>query len=143
MVWAGLFSGLDLLPVAAYTESNAAGFENAAEVLMPYVQRDAHGNIQALWKEAQPDASEFLAPEHPEIEAFMRLDSGIAEAGAFSDWQMVRVIEDLIDLLIRKNLIVLTELPQAVQQKLLLQRRMRERVFGSVSVEDDSGREIF
>lgn len=47
-----------------------------------------------------------------------------------SDLAMVRVVEDLIELLISKSVITLNELPPPVQQKLLARHKMRrEGVF--------------
>lgn len=108
---------------------------------MPYIQRDANGKIEALWKEARPGAQEYLPLSHPDIESFLAA-AGEGNAGSnaeVNDLQMVRVIEDVVDLLIRKNLIVLTELPPVVQHKLLQRRRMRERLFGGVSVIEEEG----
>jgi hypothetical protein len=42
-----------------------------------------------------------------------------------SDREMIRVYEDLIDLLIGKNLLLLTDLPPAAQDKLLRRKRLR------------------
>lgn len=47
---------------------------------------------------------------------------------AESDQSMVRVLEDLIDTLIGKNLISFTDLPDAAQAKLLERRSLRRSV---------------
>jgi hypothetical protein len=42
-----------------------------------------------------------------------------------SDREMIRVYEDLVDLLVHKNLVLLTDLPIPAQQKLLRRKRLR------------------
>lgn len=112
---------------------------------MPYVQRNKDGEIVALWKERHESAMEFLPPSDPAVHAFV--EAGQADgADGFSlasDLQMVRVIEDVIDLLIAKQVIVLTDLPLAVQQKLLRQRARRERLLKDVSVIDEEEKGLF
>lgn len=110
---------------------------------MPYVQRNENGDIVALWKERQATATEFLSASDPTVRAFIENEHADAADGfaVASDLQMVRVIEDVIDLLISKQVIALTDLPLAVQQKLLRQRARRERLLTGVSVinEDEKG----
>lgn len=100
---------------------------------MPYVQRDPAGKILALTSE--PGASgEILPAEHPEVLQFLsQTPSGSSElnlAFLMEDLKMIRAIEDVIDLLISKNVIIFSELPVAVQQKILKKRGYRERLFG-------------
>lgn len=112
---------------------------------MPYVQRDELGRLIGLLKEPGDSGGEFLSAAHPEVLAFLS-EGEEGEDGQFSpltDLQMVRVIEDLIDLLIAKNLIVLTDLPTAVQKKLLHQRTRRASLFGDVSMPEDDEKGLF
>jgi hypothetical protein len=44
------------------------------------------------------------------------------------DADFVRVLEDIIDLLIVKNVITITELPAEAQAKLMARRHFRDRV---------------
>ncbi|MGE5471151.1 MAG: tryptophan synthase subunit beta like protein [Bacteroidota bacterium] len=104
---------------------------------MPYVNRNEAGEIKSVSKEKPDVESEFLAPDTPELLAFLDAVTQTTADQDFSlsaDLHMVRVIEDLINLMISKRLIVLTELPVAVQHKLLEQRARRERHVGSVSI---------
>jgi hypothetical protein len=48
------------------------------------------------------------------------------QALAKSDIEMIRVIEDLIELLIHKQLINFTDLPDATQQKILKRKKIRD-----------------
>lgn len=52
---------------------------------------------------------------------------------------MVRIVEDLIDLLIQKNLILLTDLPQVAQNKLLARKHLRDRFRPEPSLLVDEG----
>ncbi|MCX7164210.1 MAG: hypothetical protein WCI19_11380 [Betaproteobacteria bacterium] len=103
---------------------------------MPHVQRHPDGSIAALTAEAGP-ADEFLPAEHPEVLQFLvrHQDSGSPDAGGLAllleDLKLIRVIEDLIDLLIAKNVIIFSELPVAVQQKIMKKRGYREKLFGA------------
>lgn len=110
---------------------------------MPFVVRDAHGAVVGLLKESDDSAAEFLPPDHPEVAAFV---AETVEPGSFplqADVAMIRVIEDVIDLLIAKNVIVLTDLPPVVQEKLLRRRNRRTELFGGMTVLDDEGKGLF
>ena len=95
---------------------------------MPYVQRDAHGLIRALSRDAEPGA-EFLPADAPEVLAFLRAD---ADAGqqrfASLDADLVRVLEDLVDALVSRNLLRITDLPPQAQHKLFERKHFRERM---------------
>ena len=102
---------------------------------MPYVMRNPQGEIVALYKHAEA-GSEYLSSDAPEVLAFF---SDTAKGEGFSlqdDLAMIRVIEDVIELLIAKNLIVLTDLPPAVQKKLLLQQNRRAKLFKELSLDE-------
>lgn len=105
---------------------------------MPYVQRNAEGMVVGLMREEGESAQEYLAPAHPEVMAFLS-EAVPGQESQFSprtDLEMVRVIEDLVDLLIAKNVIVLTDLPEAVQRKLLSQRNRRSRLFDGMGLDE-------
>ena len=44
-----------------------------------------------------------------------------------SDVEMIRVLEDLIAVLVEKNLITLTDLPYVAQKKILTRQKIREK----------------
>ena len=94
---------------------------------MPYVRRDASGLVESLHRSA--DASgEFLSDDHADVLAF--IGGPHAEPQTFDrlDADFVRVIEDLIDTLIVKNLVNITDLPEQAQAKLFARKSFRERV---------------
>jgi hypothetical protein len=102
---------------------------------MPYVERDAQGKISLLTND-KGRTGEFLPVEHPEVLHFLSMSPGQAQGKAsdmemlMSDLKLIRVIEDIIDLLIAKRVIIFSELPLAVQQKILQKRGKREKLFG-------------
>jgi hypothetical protein len=103
---------------------------------MPYIQRNEQHRIVALTAAAEPGA-EFLPVDDPEVIDFLvALPENAADNGKntdllLSDLKLIRVIEDVINLLVSKNLIMFSELPSAVQEKILKQRGYRDRFFGS------------
>jgi hypothetical protein len=100
---------------------------------MPYVVRSKDSSIIALLKEPPHDNAEFLGPDHPEIATFIAESHAhtARQALAESDLEITRVIEDLVQLLVEKNTIMFTELPPAVQQKLLNREKLRSSLHES------------
>jgi len=58
-----------------------------------------------------------------------------------SDLEIARVTEDLIYLLVQKNVILFTELPEIVQDKLLSREKLRDKLSGAIisPLSDDEG----
>lgn len=105
---------------------------------MRYVARNAHGQICAVYDAPLDGAHEALAPDHPDLRAFL----GLAERPAAgrlqeSDLALVRVIEDLVDLLVDKGVILFTDLPAPAQEKLLDRGRLRRALSAPAVVDDD------
>lgn len=112
---------------------------------MPYVHRDALGRIDSLHRGPSAEAREFLADAHPEVQSFIGRPRQTGGNEGFSqlDAGFVRVLEDLIDVLIARNVINITDLPQGAQGKLFARKSFREsaqrhslRLFGDVSQPD-------
>ncbi|WP_439135963.1 hypothetical protein [Pseudomaricurvus sp.] len=101
---------------------------------MPYAIRNAKGHIIALLNEPAVGAEEFVSANHPDIDLFLNSDGDLNPkfALAESDRDIARVTEDLIHLLVAKNVILFTELPSPVQQKLLNREKLRSSLQGSV-----------
>jgi hypothetical protein len=93
---------------------------------MPYVRRDAAGQIVALSIEAF-EGFEHLATDSPEIAAFEQRLGAVRSQLHESDLDVIRVLDDVVNLLIEKNLIRFTDLPPAAQRKLSERRGLRER----------------
>lgn len=102
---------------------------------MPYIKRDAAGEIVSLHREPVPGAADFLNYDDPQIDAFL----GVEEKVRFlekMDMEFIRVIEDVIDLLLDRNVIIFTDLPAAVQKKLTMRRNVRGSAMDSAFTDD-------
>ena len=92
---------------------------------MPYVHRDARGQIDRIHRDEVPGA-EFLPPEHPEL---LQMLGGSVKGASFAhlDTGLIRVLEDLVDVLVSHNVICITDLPIEAQQKLFARKNFRDR----------------
>ncbi|MDR5866002.1 tryptophan synthase subunit beta like protein [Halomonas koreensis] len=95
-----------------------------------YVQRDEAGGIRLVSREVTPDCSEYLPADSPELLAFLMEGQVGRETARFqaSDLAFVRVLEDVLDLLMDKGIIQLTELPEAAQDKVMARQSLRRRL---------------
>lgn len=120
---------------------------------MPYLRRNALGHITALLDQPEQPDSEEVSLADPEIQAFLlsslesssdQTDPSMANSDYLSMLQMmqglqgrmqslehsdlnfIRVLEDLIDLLVTKDLLLFSDLPPAAQTKLIDRRRLRD-----------------
>ena len=97
---------------------------------MLYIKRDTAGKIIALSAEPNGSTVEQAHLESPEVMDFLET----------SDLDLIRVLEDLIDVLLEKNLIRFTDLPATAQRKLLSRRTARDHLQDKASLllnEDD------
>ena len=98
---------------------------------MLYVRRDENGHIVAILREPADGADQPLSPTDPEVARFLSAngsDDLTREYLAQSDHALIRVVEDLIYLLVDKNVILFTELPPEAQRKLAGRREARSRM---------------
>lgn len=92
---------------------------------MPYVKRDQEGRITTVNLEASDGFEELLSSSSELLEFMHRM--GLEQSTLQqSDMRLVRVLEDLIDLLISRDLIRFTDLPLPAQEKLMERRSMRQ-----------------
>ncbi|BBB27208.1 hypothetical protein [Amphritea japonica] len=94
---------------------------------MLYAIRNEQGQITSL--STHPVGNSTVADiADPEVAHFLSSNSEASSPQEFlekSDSEVSRIIEDLIDLLISKNTILFTDLPEAAQQKLLTRKLAR------------------
>lgn len=106
---------------------------------MPYVSRDESGRITGVFDHAEVGVSEEIAPNDPELARFLA-DQGLSSPDAIlrllaeSDLRMVRLVDDLVDVLIDKGIIKFTDLPQAAGEKYLQRQAARKRLQTSVVI---------
>lgn len=91
---------------------------------MFYVLRDATGQISSLHRDPVVGA-QTLPEDHPEVRQFMGVDSEHQQFATL-DASFLRVLEDVIDALIRRNVLCITDLPMEAQLKLFDRKHFRE-----------------
>jgi hypothetical protein len=91
---------------------------------MPFIKRDSNRKIVAV-SQTDIDDFSFLEEANEELQVFL---SGmmLQEPMKETDLDFIRVVEDVIELLINKNIILFTDLPNAAQQKMLLRQQLRD-----------------
>lgn len=105
---------------------------------MLYALRDANGKIISLTETAQENA-EPVDLKNPDVLAFLSADGDSFTPDHYlnqSDIAIARIVEDLIQLLIERNLIIFTDLPDAAQQKLLTRKLARRLITQDHADED-------
>jgi len=96
---------------------------------MPYVIRNKSGEIVAIHQNQVAETGQWEQDITEEHKAFIQKQAMPTEAKQAltgSDNEMARVIEDLVDLLMEKQIFVYTELPEAVQAKLNIRKQLRQ-----------------
>jgi len=94
---------------------------------MPYLRRNTEGTIIAISDEIIAGFTEISEAEAEEAARFAADTVGtVEESISQTDLDFVRVIEDLIELMMEKNIIQFTELPPASQVKMLARQKLRK-----------------
>ena len=110
---------------------------------MPYVRRNKEGRVTHLLDSPSDDNNEWLELEHNDVVAFLQQSANakaLKNTLHTSDAEMARVLEDVIDILMEKQVFVFTELPEAVQDKLNRRKKLRHDVNAlSNLIEGDEG----
>ncbi|WP_019624189.1 hypothetical protein [Thioalkalivibrio thiocyanoxidans] len=106
-----------------------------------YVRRDAEGRIELVSRDASSECTEFVAADAPELLVFLGADEEepVPAALQASDLELIRVLEDLVEVLTDKGVIRFTDLPDAAQKKLLGRKDLRASATRLNLVEDDEG----
>ncbi len=94
---------------------------------MPFVHKDATGKILAVYTDPVEGGQE-VAPDDPALMEFIQQNIPAAAGNEWmeSDLALARVIEDLIEVLIDKKVIMFTDFPEGAQKKLLDRRGLRK-----------------
>lgn len=107
---------------------------------MPYVTRDSSGGITAVFAEKNGEAVESLRPDDPELSAFLGLDADDTELDEeliHTDLAFIRVLEDVIQVLIQKNVLSVTDLPAPAVRKLFSRWHMRSQLVDLIDEQPD------
>lgn len=100
---------------------------------MFYILRDNDGNLVQVQSSPFEGMNGELSQDSVEAQAWMNNQQSILsslEQLRSSDLEMVRVLEDLIQVLTSKGLLNITDFPQAAQLKLIQRAQAREALGG-------------
>jgi hypothetical protein len=98
---------------------------------MLYIERDNSGKIISLHNKPEAGANEQKSKVDEEILEFLNRNVDTdprVQLLSLSDIGIIRILEDLINLLVRKNIILFTELPEEAQEKIRNRKRLREKI---------------
>ncbi|MGM0554728.1 MAG: tryptophan synthase subunit beta like protein [Pseudomonadota bacterium] len=91
-----------------------------------YVKRNEAGKIAMVSREATPECSEWVEFDAVELRNFLEQELSDPERSLeASDLELVRVVEDLVELLTGRGVIRFTDLPEAAQRKLSSRKNLR------------------
>lgn len=105
---------------------------------MIYVKRDADNKIIAIFEKDTEEHLEQISPESKEVTAFLahcKINKG--QVFLKTDLELIRVIEDLIQILIVKNVISITDFPLAAMEKLVARNKIRDQYKGLSGLMDE------
>lgn len=102
---------------------------------MVYIKRDKDGRICALYNQQSTDTTEIDIDDPELVEFLTHCDKDLQFKFIQSDLQFIRVLEDVIDILMEKNIITITDFPQPVIDKLLARQTFRKRLAGAAGME--------
>jgi len=115
-------------------QSQAQGFNTMRMDAMFYVQRDGEGQLARVEAAPYAEYTEILPADHAEIQEWFADDvvENSLKQLKQSDLDMIRVLEDLIEVLTTKGVISITDLPAGAQAK-LLNRSTARKALGSLN----------
>ncbi len=107
---------------------------------MPFVARNDDGRITAISERQTKPATEFMETSDPEVQAFIRgaTPDSMRRRLVGTDTEMARITEDLIDVLISRNIINFTDLPIQAQKKLVARQKIRRNLSALSNLVSDS-----
>lgn len=103
-----------------------------------YIKRDKEGKISALFEQSTAGAEQIDMGAPEVLEFLSRCDNENRFKLTQSDLQLIRVLEDLIEILISKNVITITDFPLVVIDKLVERQRIRKHLTGAIGMEFDN-----
>jgi hypothetical protein len=107
---------------------------------MLFIERDADGVINAIRQGQMKPGLEPASLLDEEVLTFFK-SSGelelLSQLLAHSDVSIIRVLEDLIDLLIDRKIILFTDLPKEAQEKIQSRKKLRTKIGSDDLMVDD------
>ena len=107
---------------------------------MAYVLKNAQNKIIAI-SDTEKFGENWIQMDDTAKEYIAYLDAQLTKSNPFreSDINLARVLEDLIDLLIDRDIIHFSDFPQAAQKRLLDRQTMRKQTQLSNLLDDSNG----
>jgi len=111
---------------------------NRPEMGMMFIRRDDAGQIVAVSRGPQTGFSPASDDDAVQVEGFLL---ALATNSDFlrSDLQFIRVLDDLLEVMMEKNLLVFTDLPPEAQEKVMLRNQMRSLRRGHLDILEEDG----
>jgi len=110
---------------------------------MPYIKRDNQGQICEVSLMPQEGLELSTQEDAPDLESFLQQLEEAQGKISGTDIPLVRVLEDLIDLLIDREVIRFTDLPDAAQSKLMARRRLRAALKPGLDLLDEGEKHLY
>ena len=104
---------------------------------MVFIKREKRGKITGISSVPESGFVEETNEHADGLAEFLAISMGSAEFGQ-SDLDLIRVVEDLVEVLIGKGLIAITDLPSAVQRKLSERSKLRAKWRNSLELLSDN-----
>lgn len=108
---------------------------------MLYVERNQEGEIISVRRDAGEPGMEPKQAVDSEILEFLSKNGSqdsILHLLSTLDTGVIRILEDLIDLLVDKNVIMFSELPEEAQEKLRSRKQLRRQIGKTSVIIEDS-----
>lgn len=110
---------------------------------MPYIKRGTQGEIVAVSQESGDGFMAASEADEGQVNDFLMQLHAEQQGLGETDIGFIRVLEDVIDLLISKNIIRFTDLPEEARQKMQQRQHLRESLTPRLDLlfneEDKSG----
>jgi len=98
---------------------------------MPFILRDESGKVIRASARSLP-SGEFVPHGHPDVVEFLKsrgqdpktIEDSLNELRR-TDVEMARAVEDVIMVLLKKNILKLSDMPKAVQDRMALRVKLR------------------
>ncbi len=114
---------------------------------MPYIIRDASGKVTRATVQAIHGA-EMVPYNHPDLVAFLqangqeptKVEEALSELRR-TDAEMSRTVEDVVMVLLKKNILKMSDLPKPVQEKMAYRVKLRitiQETFDQASGQSDN-----
>lgn len=104
---------------------------------MPFVKRNEQGKITAVSQSENAGFSEEVVAGDEQFVKFMAGLNAVEGSLHSTDQDFIRVLEDVVELLINKGVILFTDLPASAQEKMMERQRMRSEIHEKLNLIGD------